>query len=125
MRVSVAIEDNVVAVDGRGFRVDCSGLDREIHAIQWYDTYGEIEYRSRWLPKEKRWDRKPNEHFDDFFSQFSTLVQSWEQARVEDDKAVAMRKAEDEEFERIKNDTDQNNKAINTAVAQAAISAPK
>jgi hypothetical protein len=45
MRVSILAEDNTVCVEGYPEKVDCSSLDEDIHAIQWYDGRGDIEYR--------------------------------------------------------------------------------
>lgn len=46
MRVTVVPEDSFVSVDNHGVGgVDCSGLDANIHAIQWYETTGEIEWK--------------------------------------------------------------------------------
>ena len=45
MRVTIIAEDSVVLVDGQALTVDLSGLDEEIHAIQWHDGRGEIEYK--------------------------------------------------------------------------------
>jgi len=45
MKVTIIVDDNSVYVDGEHYDgVDLSFItDKEIHAIQWYDTYGEIE----------------------------------------------------------------------------------
>jgi hypothetical protein len=44
MRVSVVLFDGFVSIDGVGCDgVDLSSLATDIHAIQWYDTHGEIE----------------------------------------------------------------------------------
>ena len=44
MRVIVIPEDKQIAVDGE-FRVVEMDYDATIHAIQWYDTFGDIEYK--------------------------------------------------------------------------------
>ena len=44
MRVSIIVPDNVVSIDGAVTEyADLSSLSADIHAIQWYGTYGEIE----------------------------------------------------------------------------------
>jgi len=44
MKVTVIKDDNSVAVDDEGYgNLDLNFLDDTIHAIQWYDTHGEIE----------------------------------------------------------------------------------
>ena len=45
MRLTVVPSDKVVIKDGKEYTVsDLSYLDSNIHAIQWYDDKGEIEY---------------------------------------------------------------------------------
>ena len=43
MRVVIIREDNYVSVDGLGLTVDLTNLDPNLHAVQWYDTFGHIE----------------------------------------------------------------------------------
>jgi hypothetical protein len=44
MRVTIIPQDTVVIVDGRAFSgIDMSYIDPSYHAIQWYDTHGDIE----------------------------------------------------------------------------------
>ena len=46
MRVTIVRPDGFVSVDGVGFTgLDLSFIDPDIHAIQWYGTEGEIEWR--------------------------------------------------------------------------------
>jgi hypothetical protein len=46
MRVVIVPEDKFVSVDGEGYRdIDLSFLGASVHAIQWYGTDGEIEYK--------------------------------------------------------------------------------
>ena len=44
MRLTIIRSDNMVYVDGEPLTVDCSSLDPSIHAIQWNDTKGVIEF---------------------------------------------------------------------------------
>ena len=102
MRVSIVTEDGIVAVDGQGFRVNCDWLDRDIHAIQWYDNFGEIEYRSRYLAKERRWDRKPNQHFTDF-KPYQHLVDTWRTVKqIHDAEQTTLAKEEARKLRHIK-----------------------
>ena len=43
MRLTIIKDDNAVYVDGVALTVDCSSLPAGFHALQWYDTGGEIE----------------------------------------------------------------------------------
>lgn len=46
MRLTIIRNDNTVIVDGVGYNtIDLSALDPDIHAIQWYDSEGEIEWK--------------------------------------------------------------------------------
>lgn len=44
MRLTIIRSDGFISVDGTGYTVDLSTLDSTVHAVQWYDTQGEIEY---------------------------------------------------------------------------------
>jgi hypothetical protein len=43
-QLTIIRADNYVRINGRGLTIDCSSLDPNIHAIQWADTSGWIEY---------------------------------------------------------------------------------
>jgi len=44
MRVTIIPSDGFVSVDGEGYGdLDLSFMDSDIHAMQWYDTDGEVE----------------------------------------------------------------------------------
>jgi hypothetical protein len=46
MRLTIIKEDGFVSVDNDGYKgIDLSRLDESIHAVQWYDTYGEVEIK--------------------------------------------------------------------------------
>lgn len=44
MRFTIIKADNKVYVSGEPLSVDCSSLPDDLHALQWYDTWGEIEH---------------------------------------------------------------------------------
>lgn len=72
MRVTIIADDSHVYVEEQPLKVDLTGLDEEIHAVQWYGTVGEIEYR--YYPIENT--RKANERFTDF-APFQVFVDRW------------------------------------------------
>jgi len=74
MRVTIVAEDNVVCVEEHCETVDCSSLDEEIQAIQWYDGRGEIEYKTDY--SEGFPNRKMNFMIVDF-SPYQYLVDLW------------------------------------------------
>ena len=46
MKLTIISDNNLVKIDGIGYRVDLSSLPRDIHAVQWDGSSGEIEFRS-------------------------------------------------------------------------------
>ncbi|SRR6266581_7723315 len=74
MRVTIIPEENQVYVEGKVETVDCSSVDQEIHAIQWYDGRGEIEYKTDY--SEGFANRKMNFMIVDF-SPYQHLVDLW------------------------------------------------
>ena len=73
MRVTIVVDDNMVLVDGQPGSVDCSPLIKDhIHAVQWYDTFGEEEYRTDPATGE----RAPNTRITDF-SPYQPYVDLW------------------------------------------------
>lgn len=66
MRIIIIPDDTLVAVDGDFVNgVDMSSMPEEIHAVQWYDDKGEIEFK----------DGRPNEVFTDFEERFGQFIQ--------------------------------------------------
>lgn len=63
MRVSIIPVDETIIIDGKSIKFDYSISD-DIHAIQWKETEGEIEYKDI---------NKPNEKITDF-SDYQYLV---------------------------------------------------
>jgi hypothetical protein len=48
MRITIVPEDKTIGIDGEfilNMSQDISWIDSNIHAVQWYDTWGEIEYK--------------------------------------------------------------------------------
>jgi len=47
MRLIIIPGDNFISIDGQGFlniEQDLSWIPQNVHAVQWYDTWGEVEY---------------------------------------------------------------------------------
>jgi len=68
-RITIIPDDGNVIVDGEARTVSMAGIDPTIHAVQWFDTAGEIEFN----------DGKPHEQIDDI-SPFQGFVQRWNNA---------------------------------------------
>jgi hypothetical protein len=46
MRVTIIPSDGFVSVDDEGYEgLDLSFMTPDVHAVQWYDTEGEVEYQ--------------------------------------------------------------------------------
>jgi hypothetical protein len=71
--VTIVPIDNKVVVEGQLEIVDLSTLDEEIHAVQWYGTVGEVEYKHDYINN----TRKPNDRIEDF-SPYQRFVDAWE-----------------------------------------------
>ena len=77
MQVSIHAVSNQVIIEGVANEVDCAALaDQNIHAVQWRDEWGEIEFKSVYLAAEKREHRDPNQHIDDF-TPYHSFVDAW------------------------------------------------
>jgi hypothetical protein len=64
-RLIIVPEDNVVMIDGirNAFPIDLSPIGTNIHAVQWYETWGEVEYK----------DETPNKKITDI-SEYLYLI---------------------------------------------------
>lgn len=84
MRVTILLDDNSVSVDGEGYgNLDLSFMDSTIHAVQWYDTYGEIERKD---PTTKRMTE--NEEIASF-DEFQPAITAWQAKKDEVAAAIA------------------------------------
>lgn len=88
MRVSVIRDENTVNVDGVKVSVDCSKLDAEIHAVQWYGGRGEIEFAPHF--SDEGWTKRPNQVFTSMEPyQYLVDAHSVEAARLEAERQQA------------------------------------
>lgn len=72
MRVTLIADDSHVYVEEQALKVDLTGLDEDVHAVQWYGSVGEIEYKYNAIEN----TRRPNERFTEF-AQFQVFVDRW------------------------------------------------
>jgi hypothetical protein len=83
MRVTIIPSDGLVSIDGEGFSdIDLSSIDPSVHAVQWYDTEGEIEV------KDTRGRIVENREITSF-EEFDFVVPLWEA-----EKAKAIQEAQ-------------------------------
>lgn len=73
--------DNTVIINGVKYKVDCSDLPANFHALQWYgdENYGEEE----WLGRE---DRPPNSFIDNL-DKYQVYIDRW---NVKNDEWMAI-----------------------------------
>jgi len=83
MRVAIIADDSHVYVEGHALVVDLTGLDDEIHAVQWYGTVGDIEYKHDHIADTK----KQNERITDF-APYQVFVDRWMAEAKKDDIAL-------------------------------------
>ena len=77
MRLTVVPSDKIIIKDGKEYKVtDLSYLDSNIHAIQWYDDKGEIEYV----------DGTPNLEITDI-APYNQCVTDWEAEKTKESEA--------------------------------------
>lgn len=85
MKVTIVAIDGRVSVNGHSNDVDCSSLPDDIDVIQWYGTFGEIEYATDLQTGQ----RKHNEKITDF-TPYQHMLDLWEvEARKEDEPIAA------------------------------------
>lgn len=102
MRVTILPADGFVSIDGEGYtNIDLSIINSDIHAIQWYDTEGEIER------KDSRGRMISNEQITSI-EQFQPVLDLWQTTKT---------KRQLEEAQRIEAENLANAEA--EAVAQA------
>lgn len=94
MRATIVAEDNLVIVDGIGRYVDLSSLRAQNqHALQWYDTYGEVEYTGSFDNERKIRVRQTNKFIDDL-SPYQGYLDAW---HVENEKQLALEEEQRQE----------------------------
>ena len=80
MRVTIIADDSHVYVEEQPLVVDLTGLDPEIHAVQWYGSVGEVEYRHDHVAGV----RQPNLRITDF-APYRVFVDRWMHEAQKDD----------------------------------------
>lgn len=86
MRVTVINSDKAIGIAGEFFTNLSFTLDPEIHAIQWYDTWGEVEYVITLVNGRPF---KPENTVITDFTPYEPLVAVWQQAKDAQLAAIA------------------------------------
>jgi hypothetical protein len=75
-RYTIIPEDLFVSVDGESRTVPSLQLDPRIHAVQWYGTYGEVEFKSVFNEDVKLIEKPQNRIFIDP-AEFQAALDAW------------------------------------------------
>ncbi len=82
MKLTIIPVDGAVYKDGYSYsKLDLSSVPANVHALQWYETEGEIEFSGRPKPQ--------NETITELPSWVNTCVAKWDEAKAAEDTAVA------------------------------------
>jgi hypothetical protein len=78
MKLTIVPEDGVVTLDGESYaNLDLSFIEPTIHAVQWYGTFGEVEYKDPVTGKMTL----NQEIFD--ISPYQQAIDLWNSAKIE------------------------------------------
>jgi hypothetical protein len=104
MKLTIIPSDNLVSIDNLSYTVEIKNLYTNIHAVQWADNAGWIEYTD-----------KPNENITDI-SQFQQAINLWNEAdnqskveyinTAEDNKNIASAKLAETDWVELLSVTD-------------------
>ena len=84
MRLTIIPIDGSVAIDGVGFGgLDLSFMDASVHAVQWYETHGEIEV------KDPATGRMVENRVITSIDAFQPAIDGWQTAKAAQDEAIA------------------------------------
>ena len=90
MRVTIVPVDGLVNIDGlRYLGLDLSFIPNNVHAVQWYDTYGEVEIKDPVTGK-----MISNDDINSLDS-YQPAIDAWNSAKLAEE-AAAVKKAEED-----------------------------
>ena len=83
MKLSIIVPDKTISMDGEGvvgINTDMSWIPENVHAVQWYDTWGEVEYN----------DGTSNERIEELgiYSQAVTDLQNAQQSIADEEARI-------------------------------------
>ena len=77
MRVIIVPSDGMVSIDGKEYTdIDLAFIPNNVHAVQWYDTFGEVEICDQYG---RILENQPITSLDDY----QLALDRWEQRRIE------------------------------------------
>ena len=93
MRITIIPVDGAVYVDGYSYsNLDLSGcgIPNEIHALQWYDTYGEVEFNSSF--DGENIIKPSNQIIRELPDWVNAAKSKWDEAKIAEEDAAAKTK---------------------------------
>lgn len=78
MRITIIPEDGCVILDGEARMNLIFTMDPQIHAVQWYHTHGEVEYKTQMVEGQVT---KPANRMITSIAEFEPAISAWEAAR--------------------------------------------
>jgi hypothetical protein len=75
MQFTLIVPDRTMAIDGEGYSIDVSSAPSGLHAVQWYETWGEEE----WVDSRGRMVR--NEEISSY-SAYQWAIDAWNVAKA-------------------------------------------
>ena len=85
MRLTIIPVDGFVGIDGKGFGgLNLSFMDASVHAVQWYETHGEVEV------KDPATGRMTTNEVITSIEVYQPAIDVWQAAKIaEEEEAVA------------------------------------
>lgn len=77
MRFTIIPDDKFVSINGIGYLGLQFTIDNDIHAVQWYETFGEVEYKT--IISGDVMTKPDNQMFSDY-DQFEKVLDVWKTA---------------------------------------------
>ena len=77
MKFTIIPEDKLIIIDGLGYSPLAFKIDANIHAVQWYGEFGEIEYKPEMTPNGVS---KPLNKSIMEYSAFEKVLTAWQKA---------------------------------------------
>lgn len=79
-RITIIKDDSFVGIDGEFYKVDCSDLPANFHALQWYGNEGEVEWKG---------NPKPQNTFITSLQSYQKYIDRWNQAKDKHEAELA------------------------------------
>jgi hypothetical protein len=100
MRLIIVLVDGAVYVDGVSYsNLNLSFVPAEVHALQWYDTYGEIEFKRSFV--DGQLIHPVNQMLTELPAWANTAKTAWDTAKAEDEAAKLAARLAAEETARL------------------------